>query len=102
MKLLKKRERNISVRKAANYAIVINGLQILLILIVLFAVLIIPEIQASPRLLLVLTLVASLVVIWGAVVDIREALSTRKLLNQLESSHKSVIGIVWVETFFIS
>ena len=90
MKLLKKRERNISVRKAANYAIVINGLQILLILIVLFAVLIIPEIQASPRLLLVLTLVASLVVIWGAVVDIREALSTRKLLNQLDDMDDTI------------
>ena len=90
MKLLKKRERNISVRKAANYAIVINGLQILLIRIVLFAVLIIPEIQASPRLLLVLTLVASLVVIWGAVVDIREALSTRKLLNQLDDMDDTI------------
>ncbi|MBQ8555497.1 MAG: Spo0B domain-containing protein [Clostridia bacterium] len=90
MKLMKKRERNISVRKAANYAIVINSLQILLILVVLFAVLIIPEIEASPKLMLMLTLVAALVVIWGAVVDIREALSTRKLLSQLDDMDDTI------------
>ena len=73
MKLFR-RESKVSIRKATYYAVVINGLQILLILAVLFAVLIIPEIQASPRLLLMLTLLASLVVIWGAVVDISEAL----------------------------
>ncbi|MBQ8200822.1 MAG: Spo0B domain-containing protein [Clostridia bacterium] len=90
MKLMKKRERNVSVRKAAYYAVIINGLQILLILVVLFAVLIIPEIQATPKLLLTLTLVASLVVIWGAVVDIREALSTRKLLTQLDDMDDTI------------
>ena len=67
----------VSVRKATNYAIVINGLQILLILVMLFAVVIVPEIETSYHLLLTLTIVASLVIIWGAVVDIREALSTR-------------------------
>lgn len=89
MKLLK-RERNVSIRKATYYAVIINGLQILLILVVLFAVLIIPEIQASPRLLLMLTLLASLVVIWGAVVDITEAFSTRRLLKQLDDMDETI------------
>lgn len=89
MKLLK-RERNVSIRKATWYAVIINGLQILLILVVLFAVLIIPEIQASPRLLLMLTLLASLVIIWGAVVDITEAFSTRRLLKQLDDMDETI------------
>lgn len=89
MKLLK-RERNVSIRKATYYAVIINGLQILLILVVLFAVLIVPEIKTSPRLLLLLTLVASLVVIWGAVVDIREAFSTRRLLKQLDDMDETI------------
>lgn len=89
MKLLR-RERNVSIRKATWYAVIINGLQILLILVVLFAVLIIPEIQASPRLLLMLTLLASLVIIWGAVVDITEAFSTRRLLRQLDDMDETI------------
>ena len=80
----------VSVRKATNYAIVINGLQILLILVMLFAVVIVPEIETSYHLLLTLTIVASLVIIWGAVVDIREALSTRKLLNQLDDMDNTI------------
>ncbi len=80
----------IPVRKATNYAIVINGLQILLILVVLAAIVISPEIDATPGLLLTLTFVASAVVIWGAVVDIREALSTRKLLTQLDDMDNTI------------
>ena len=89
MKLLQK-PKNVSVRKATNYAIVINGLQIALILVMLFAVIIVPEIETSYRLLLTLTIVASLVIIWGAVVDIREALSTRKLLTQLDDMDDTI------------
>ena len=87
---LGKREHHVTIRKATNYAVVINGLQILLILVVLFAVFIIPEIKASHDLLLLLTLVASLVVVWGAVVDIREAFSTRRLLKQLDAMDETI------------
>jgi len=90
MRLLKKRENNVTIRKATNYAVITNSLQILLILVVLVAVFIIPEIKASHDLLLLLTLVASLVVIWGAVVDIREAISTRKLLKQLDDMDETI------------
>ncbi|MBQ3157257.1 MAG: Spo0B domain-containing protein [Clostridia bacterium] len=91
MKLkLKNPAGNPSVRKATHYAIVINGLQVLLILVVLIAVVIVPEIETSYRLMLTLTIVASLVIIWGAVVDIREALSTRKLLNQLDDMDDTI------------
>lgn len=87
---MKRRKREVSIRKATWYAVIINGLQILLILVVLFAVLIIPEIQASPKLLVMLTLLASLVVIWGAVVDITEAFSTRRLVRQLDDMDESL------------
>ena len=79
-----------SVRKATNYAIVINGLQIALILVMLLAIIIVPEISASYHLLLTLTVVASLVIVWGAVVDIREALHTRKLLTQLDDMDSTI------------
>ena len=82
MKLPKARP--VSVRKATNYAIVINALQIGIILVMLLGIILVPEISTSYRLLLTLTVVASLVIVWGAVVDIREALHTRKLLTQLD------------------
>ncbi len=90
MKLLQKQRENISVRKATNYAIVINSMQILLVLTVLGAVILEPRIQASYSLLLTLTILASLVIIWGAVVDIREALATRKLLTQLDDMDSTI------------
>ncbi len=90
MKLLQKPGKNLSVRKATNYAIVINGLQIGLILVMLAAIVISPEIQLSYGLLTALTIVASLVIIWGAAVDIREALHTRKLLTQLDDMDDTI------------
>ena len=80
----------VSVRKATNYAIVINALQIAIILVMLLAIIIVPEIETSYKLLLTLTITASLVIIWGAVVDIREALHTRKLLAQLDDMDDTI------------
>ncbi len=85
-----KRMGNASVRKATNYAIVINSMQILLVLVVMGAIIISPKIDATPGLLMLLSGVASLVVIWGAVVDISEALSTRKLLTQLDDMDDTI------------
>ncbi len=90
MKPLNKPAKPVSVRKAINYAIVINALQIALILVMLAAVIIVPEIETSYRLLLTLTITASLVIIWGAVVDIREALHTRKLMTQLDDMDDTI------------
>ena len=87
---LPKPVRNVSVRKATNYAVVINALQIALILVMLLAIIFIPEISASYKLLLTLTIIASLVIIWGGVVDIREALNTRKLITQLDDMDETI------------
>ena len=90
MKPRSKPARPVSVRKAINYAIVINALQIALILVMLAAIIIVPEISTSYRLLLTLTITASLVIIWGAVVDIREALHTRRLMTQLDDMDDTI------------
>ena len=90
MKLLPKAAKHVSVRKATNYAVVINALQIALILVMLVAIIVVPEISTSYKLLLALTVVASLVIVWGAVVDIREALHTRKLLTQLDDMDDTI------------
>ena len=90
MKLLPKAAKHVSVRKATNYAVVINALQIALILVMLVAIIVVPEIETSYKLLLTLTVVASLVIVWGAVVDIREALHTRKLLTQLDDMDDTI------------
>lgn len=87
---LPKPVKNVSIRKATNYAVVINALQIALILVMLLAIIFVPEISASYKLLLTLTIIASLVIIWGGVVDIREALHTRKLISQLDDMDETI------------
>ena len=87
---LPKPMKNVSIRKATNYAVVINALQIALIMVMLLAIIFIPEISASYKLLLTLTIIASLVIIWGGVVDIREALHTRKLISQLDDMDETI------------
>ena len=95
---MKRRKKGVSIRKATYYAVIINGLQIVLILVVLFAVLVVPEIQASPRLLLMLTLLASVLIVWGAVVDITEAFSTRRLMRQLEDMDETIDAMANLNT----
>ena len=87
---LPKPVKNVSIRKATNYAVVINALQIALILVMLLAIIFIPVISASYKLLLTLPIIASLVIIWGGVVDIREALHTRQLISQLDDMDETI------------
>ena len=84
------RKRDVSVRKASIYAIVINGLQIALMLTVIVASLVTPGTQATESLMELILICAGVVVIWGAVVDIREALSTRRLVGQLEDMDDTI------------
>lgn len=90
MKLLAKRERNVSVKKASTYAIIINSMEIGLIVALLFLELVVPEIEASPLLVRMILVIACLVVIWGATVDIREAVETKRLLGQLDDMDDTI------------
>lgn len=84
MKRLTRFQENISVRKATNYAIIINSLEILLILGVMALVVISPQYDFSPRMMRLLVGVAA------AVMDIREAMSTRRLLSQLDAMDDTI------------
>ena len=88
MKVLPRRDLN--VKKAAVYAIVINGMQIGLIVFIFLVELLLPGTQWNLMLVRTIVGIAGAVVIWGAVVDIREALSTRKLVGQLEDMDDTI------------
>lgn len=90
MKRLTRFQENISVKKATNYAIIINSLEILLILGVMALVVISPQYDFSPLMMRLLVGVAAAVIIWGAVMDIREAMSTRRLLSQLDAMDDTI------------
>lgn len=90
MKRLTRFQENISVKKATNYAIIINSLEILLILGVMTLVVISPQYDFSPRMMRLLVGIAAAVIIWGAVMDIREAMSTRRLLSQLDAMDDTI------------
>lgn len=85
-----KRERNIDVKKASIFAIVINGLQVLLVIAVALYLILPPTNAMDVTLMRYIVALAAMVVAWGAVVDIRDALSTRKLLGQLDDMDSTI------------
>ena len=87
---MRARERNVDVRKVSIFAVVINGLQVFLTLGIVAYVLISPSTVDESAMVRYILAVAAAVVAWGAVVDIREALSTRKLLGQVESMDDTI------------
>ena len=87
-----RRERNLEVKKASMLAIVINALQILLVFVIMLYMYITPGEAADMPLIRVLVGVAALVVIWGAVIDIRDALSSRQLLQQLDDMDDTIVA----------
>lgn len=90
MKRLRTLKENISVSKVTNYAIIINSLQILLIVGVVALIALSPRFSVSQPMLVLLSAVSALVIIWGAVMDIREAMSTRRLLTQLDDMDTTI------------
>ncbi len=83
-------ERNVNVRKASIFAVVINALQIVMVLVCAMYLIIGPVRPEELTLVRYVAVIATTVVIWGAVVDIREALSTRKLLGQLDDMDDTI------------
>lgn len=85
-----KRERNIDVKKASVFAIVINGLQVVLVVAVALYLILPPTSAMDVTLMRYIVALAAMVVAWGAVVDIRDALSTRRLLGQLDDMDNTI------------
>lgn len=83
-------KRNVDPKKVFIMAVVTNGLQVGLIVIIVAYMLLMPEAVMDMPMARYMLAIAACVVIWGGVVDIREALTTRKLLNQLDDMDNTI------------
>ena len=81
---VQKAERNLDVKKATILAIIINALQILLVVAIAVYLYFTPREMNDLPLIRIIIAAAALVVTWGATVDIRDALASRRLLQQLD------------------
>ena len=85
-----KRQKNLEVRKATILAMVINILQILMVGVIVLYMYITPGDITDLPLARALVAVAAVVVIWGGVIDIRDALDSRRLLQQLDDMDQTI------------
>ena len=85
-----KRIGNVNVKKVSNIAIVTNTLQVGLVVGMVLYVLLVPHAVLDTVMAKYILVIAASVVVWGAVVDIREALSTRRLLGQLDDMDSTI------------
>ena len=85
-----KRIGNVNVKKVSNIAIVTNTLQVGLVVGMVLYVLLVSHAVLDTVMAKYILVIAASVVVWGAVVDIREALSTRRLLSQLDDMDHTI------------
>ena len=85
-----KRQKNLEVKKATILAMVVNSLQILMVGVIVLYMYMTPGDMADLPLARALVAVAAAVVIWGGVIDIRDALDSRKLLQQLDDMDQTI------------
>ena len=87
---MKRRVRAADIRKLSVLSIVINSVQILLMLIIVLAVIFGEQFHLSAYSMRALTVFAALVVSWGAIVDIRDAVSARHTQNRMNALNDSM------------
>lgn len=85
-----KRQKDLEVRKATILAMVINSLQILMVGVIALYMYLTPGDVTDLPLARALVAVAAVVVIWGGVIDIRDALNSRRLLQQLDDMDQTI------------
>ena len=85
-----KRQKNLEVKKATILAMVVNSFQILRVGVIVLYMYMTPGDIADLPLARALVAVAAAVVIWGGVIDIRDALDSRKLLQQLDDMDQTI------------
>ena len=90
---MKKLKRNVNPKKAFVMAIVTNGMQVGLIVVIVAYLLLMPEAVMHLPMARYILAIAACVVIWGGVVDIREAFATRKLMNQLDDMDDTIAAM---------
>ena len=87
---MRRPERNVDIKKATAIALVTNILQVVLVVGIAAYVLLSPKELSDMRLTRWVVCIAAIVVAWGAAVDIREALSTRKILSQIDDMDTTI------------
>ena len=90
---MKRLKRDVNAQKAFVMAIVTNGLQVGLIVVIVAYMLLMPESVIHRPMARYILAIAACVVIWGGIVDIREALATRKLMNQLDDMDDTITAM---------
>ena len=87
------RKRNVDIKKVTRLAFATNGMQILMVVLIALYVLVVPHDMLDAWLVKFIVCIAAAVVIWGAVVDIREATSAKRLLTQLDDMDDTIIAM---------
>lgn len=80
----------LNVRKAAYLSIIANGLQILLVAVIALYVLFADSLLLDVYLVRAMVLVAALVVTVGAGIDIRDAISTRRMVERMDDMNDTI------------
>ncbi len=83
-------KRDVNTSKAFKMAVVTNGLQVGLIVVIVTYMLLMPEAVTNLPMARYILAIAACVVIWGGIVDIREAFATRKLMHQLDDMDDTI------------
>ena len=86
-----KPSRHPDVRKASAYAVVVNAIQIAALIAVVLYVLLVGE--QDQRILTIVVISAAVMAIWGAVIDIQEALQSRRLertVSELQQTNEQM------------
>ena len=86
-----KPSRHPDVRKASAYAVVVNAIQIAALVAVVLYVLLVGE--QDHRMLTIVVISAAVMAIWGAVIDIQEALQSRRLertVSELQQTNEQM------------
>lgn len=90
---MKMPKKQVNVGKLSNYSLVINSLQIVMTAIIVVCFLFTSYFSDQINLMRIVVTVAAVLVIWGAVVDIRDAIDARKSLVQIKNMAYSIENI---------
>lgn len=86
-------KKQVDIRKTVTYSVAINAVQIAAVMAIALYLLFSGEQAVHPSSIRIGIVVAALLVAWGAVVDIRDALSTARALDRVISMERSVAAL---------
>lgn len=90
---MKRSGMDLNIRKTTCFSIVANGLQIVMVLCIALYVFFYDNWQVEVRLMEAVVAVAVLVVVAGAAVDIRDAVTTARLLERIDAMNATIVNM---------